>query len=50
VNAVEAALFAQFADALELESGMRLLELGSGSGRLAIEIKRRNDSVHSASR
>lgn len=32
-------------DALALEPGMRLLELGAGSGRLAIEIKRRHPAV-----
>lgn len=32
-------------DALDLRPGMRLLELGAGSGRLAIEIKRRHPAV-----
>ncbi|MGE0869054.1 MAG: class I SAM-dependent methyltransferase [Kofleriaceae bacterium] len=32
-------------DALELRPGLRLLELGAGSGRLAIEIKRRHPDV-----
>ena len=32
-------------DALALEPGMRLLELGAGSGRLAIEIKRHQPEV-----
>lgn len=32
-------------DALALEPGMRVLELGAGSGRLAIEIKRRHPRV-----
>lgn len=32
-------------DALALEPGMRLLELGAGSGRLAIEIKQRHPEV-----
>ena len=32
-------------DALDLRPGLRLLELGSGSGRLAIEIKRRHPEV-----
>jgi len=40
-----AKLRAQMIDALELQPGMRLLELGSGSGRLAIEIKRKHPGV-----
>jgi cyclopropane fatty-acyl-phospholipid synthase-like methyltransferase len=32
-------------DALELRAGMRILELGAGSGRLAIQIKRRHPDV-----
>jgi len=32
-------------DALELRAGMRILELGAGSGRLAIQIKRRHPGV-----
>ncbi len=32
-------------DSLELRPGMRLLELGAGAGRLAIEIKRRHPEV-----
>lgn len=32
-------------DALELKPGLRVLELGAGSGRLAIEIKRRHPDV-----
>ena len=32
-------------DALDLQPGMRLLELGAGPGRLAIEIKRRHPAV-----
>lgn len=32
-------------NAMELEPGMRILELGSGSGRLAIEIKRNHPGV-----
>lgn len=32
-------------DALDLQPGMRILELGAGSGRLAIEIKRRHPEV-----
>jgi ubiquinone/menaquinone biosynthesis C-methylase UbiE len=40
-----ARLRASVIDALELEPGMRLLELGAGPGRLAIEIKRRHPAV-----
>jgi cyclopropane fatty-acyl-phospholipid synthase-like methyltransferase len=40
-----AGLRAKVIDALELQPGMRLLELGAGPGRLAIEIKRRHPTV-----
>jgi ubiquinone/menaquinone biosynthesis C-methylase UbiE len=40
-----AKLRASMIDALELRAGMRILELGAGSGRLAIEIKRRHPEV-----
>ncbi len=40
-----AKLRASMIEALELQPGMRVLELGAGSGRLAIEIKRRHPGV-----
>jgi ubiquinone/menaquinone biosynthesis C-methylase UbiE len=40
-----ARLRASVIDALDLQPGMRLLELGAGPGRLAIEIKRRHPTV-----
>lgn len=38
-------LRASVIDALELQPGMRLLELGAGPGRLAIQIKRQHPAV-----
>ncbi len=40
-----ASLRAKVIDSLDLRPGMRLLELGAGPGRLAIEIKRRHPTV-----